>query len=124
MEDSGVPRLSSFFLEARMKEERANEIGLDSDAVVTDGSDNRPGYINLEDPQSRASERSVSEATVEDTGEQPLQGRKAGGPRTPDGKQSSKLNALKHGIFSKAILLKNESQSEFNSLVNGLLNDL
>jgi len=107
-----------------MKEERANEIELDSDAVVTDGSDNRPGYINLEDPQPHASERSVSEATVEDTVEQPLPVRKTSGPRTPEGKQRSKQNALKHGIFSKTALLKDESQSEFDSLLDGLLNDL
>src|SRR5258708_29318823 len=63
-------------------------------------------------------------ATLEDTAEEPLRGRKASGPRTPDGKQRSKLNAIKHGIFSKAVLLKDESQSEFDSLLNGLLNDL
>ena len=63
-------------------------------------------------------------ATFEDTAEQPLPGRKVGGPRTPAGKQRSKHNALKYGIFAKNVLLKGESQSEFDSLLNGLLNDL
>ena len=62
-------------------------------------------------------------ATVGDTPEQPLRVRKASGPRTPEGKQRSKYNALKHGIFSKSVLLKGESASEFNSLLNGLRND-
>ncbi len=60
---------------------------------------------------------------LKDTAEQPLRGRKASGPRTPEGKQRSKHNALKHGIFSKIILLKDESRSEFNSLLSRLRND-
>src|SRR5258707_13025065 len=36
--------------------------------------------------------------------------RKAGGPRTPQGKEPSKHNAITHGIFSKAVVLKGESQ--------------
>src|SRR5258708_21694884 len=48
----------------------------------------------------------------------------ATGPRTPGGKQNSKHNALKHGIFSKVVLLKEEPRAEFNSLVRGLRNDL
>jgi hypothetical protein len=62
-------------------------------------------------------------ATIEDTAEQPLRERKAGGPRTTEGKQRSRHNALKYGIFAKNVLLKGESQSEFGSLLNGLLND-
>ncbi len=66
----------------------------------------------------------IRTATIEDTAEQPLRGRKAGGPRTPEGKQRSKHNALKHGIFSKIVLLKDESRLEFNSVLNGLRNAL
>jgi hypothetical protein len=33
---------------------------------------------------------------------------KATGPRTPVGKEESKHNATKHGIFSKVVLLKSE----------------
>ena len=45
---------------------------------------------------------------------------KATGPRTPAGKERSKHNALKHGIFSKVIVLNNESQQEYDSVLIGL----
>ena len=38
------------------------------------------------------------------------------GPRTELGKERSSRNAIKHGIFSKAILLQGESRKEFESL--------
>ncbi|SRR5712692_625487 len=46
------------------------------------------------------------------------------GPRTPQGKARSKYNALKHGLFSKAILLEDESPAEYESLLNGLRESL
>jgi hypothetical protein len=49
---------------------------------------------------------------------------RATGPRTPEGKRRMKHNAVKHGIFSKVALLKNESQLEFDRLLNGLRADL
>jgi hypothetical protein len=101
-----------------MKEERPNEIAAGSDADVTNGSDNRPGYIELGD------ETSGHGSTVENRAEQSLPVRRASGPRTPEGKQRSRHNALKYGIFAKNVLLKDESQSELDSLFNGLLNDL
>ncbi|MGB7283851.1 MAG: hypothetical protein WBE13_16415, partial [Candidatus Acidiferrum sp.] len=48
---------------------------------------------------------------------------KSGGPRTQRGKDKSKLNALKYGLFSKAVLLKDEPRAEFDYLLNGLRND-
>jgi hypothetical protein len=42
------------------------------------------------------------------------------GPRTAEGKANASKNAIKHGIFSNAILLKSESRSEYDSLLNGL----
>jgi hypothetical protein len=50
--------------------------------------------------------------------------RKSTGPRTTRGKEKSKFNALKHGLLSKALLLKDESRVEYNVLLNGLLEDL
>jgi len=50
--------------------------------------------------------------------------RKGTGPRTTQGKERSKLNALKSGLFSKAVLLKGESRAEYLSLLNGLRDDL
>lgn len=46
--------------------------------------------------------------------------RNATGPRTPQGKQRSKLNAKKHGLFFKDVLLAGESQSEYRALLDGL----
>src|SRR6266581_4074387 len=42
------------------------------------------------------------------------------GPRTELGKQRSKLNAVKYGIFSSVLLLGTESHQEFDRLVSGL----
>lgn len=46
--------------------------------------------------------------------------RRATGPRTLRGKKRSRFNALKHGVFSKFVLLDGESQAEYISLTNGL----
>ena len=50
--------------------------------------------------------------------------RRATGPRTQQGKEKSKRNALKHGIFSQVVLLKGEPRAELESLLNGLRSDL
>jgi hypothetical protein len=42
------------------------------------------------------------------------------GPRTTLGKERSKRNALKHGIFSSAALLEGEHRAEFDAIRNGL----
>jgi hypothetical protein len=47
-----------------------------------------------------------------------------GGPRTPEGKERSKYNAVKHGIFSKVVVLKGEPRVTFDKLLNGLFSDL
>jgi hypothetical protein len=46
--------------------------------------------------------------------------RKGTGPRTKLGKQRSRYNALKHGIFSQVLLLDGESKAKYQSLVAGL----
>jgi hypothetical protein len=48
----------------------------------------------------------------------------ATGPQTPQGKEQSKRNALKHDIFSKLVVLQGESRAEFASLLGGLREDL
>jgi hypothetical protein len=47
-------------------------------------------------------------------------GGKSTGPRTPEGKAISKLNATKHGIFSGVVILKGESQQDYEALLDGL----
>jgi hypothetical protein len=48
---------------------------------------------------------------------------KSTGPRTQQGKERSKHNAITHGIFSKAVVLKSESQADFDALLNALCED-
>jgi hypothetical protein len=43
------------------------------------------------------------------------------GPRTKRGKRKTRHNALKHGIFSAAVLKGRESKSEYNSFLMGLV---
>ena len=42
------------------------------------------------------------------------------GPRTPEGKAISKQNATTHGIFSRVAVLKEESQKDYEMLLDGL----
>jgi len=55
---------------------------------------------------------------------QSLVARRATGPRTPQGKQRCKSNAIQHGIFSKVVVLKSEPQADFDALLGGLRKDL
>jgi hypothetical protein len=82
-----------------MKEERANEIDLDSDGGVTHGSDNGPG---------------------QQSGSTGLADNKATGPRTKQGKQTSSRNATKHGVLSKVIILEGEPRDEYEAVLEGL----
>jgi hypothetical protein len=46
------------------------------------------------------------------------------GPRTAQGREKSKRNAVGHGIFSNAVLLKDEPRAEYDALLRGLRQDL
>ena len=43
------------------------------------------------------------------------------GPRTMRGKGKVRYNAMKHGIFSEAILIRGESRAKYQELVSGLM---
>ncbi len=81
---------------------------------------------NLSSPDSAASQTPRNGSTVVPTasgsGSISLV-RKATGPRTPQGKERSKHNAVTHGIFSKAVVLKGESQADFDALLSALYQD-
>jgi len=57
---------------------------------------------------------------IEPSGSGELAGGKPTGPRTEQGKKRSSRNATKHGVFSKVIVLKGESRSEYEELLTGL----
>jgi hypothetical protein len=44
---------------------------------------------------------------------------KRGGPKTQKGKEKSKHNAVRHGIFSEVVLLKGEPKDDLDCLLNG-----
>jgi hypothetical protein len=46
-----------------------------------------------------------------------------GGPKTAAGKARSSINALKHGLFSKKVVLACEDQAEFDALLNGYVTE-
>jgi hypothetical protein len=75
------------------------------------------GYMDLggEDP--------VSQVEIQRPAEKKKATSLAGsatGPRTPEGKEKSKRNAIKHGIFSDVVVLKGESATQFESLLGEL----
>jgi hypothetical protein len=49
--------------------------------------------------------------------------RKTTGPRTELGKRSASRNAMKHGVFSKVVVLESESKAEFGKLLEELWED-
>ena len=77
-----------------------------SEPVMSQASGNGSTLVAVQEPQPRKTAR------------------RSTGPRSVAGKKKSRHNALKHGIFSKAALLKNELRQEFESLWNGLRDDL
>ncbi len=81
-----------------------------------------PGTLAGEQlPPSEKQDRNQSiQLTTQETSTTHAQN--SGGPRTQQGKERSKHNALKYGIFSKVVVLKGESQAEFEDLLNGLRN--
>jgi hypothetical protein len=46
--------------------------------------------------------------------------RRGTGPRTLEGKERSKHNATRHGIFSSVVVLQKEARAEYESLLNSL----
>ena len=42
---------------------------------------------------------------------------KSTGPKTPEGRAAVRLNGVKHGLFAETLVLKGESESDFNALI-------
>ncbi len=45
------------------------------------------------------------------------------GPRTPEGKAASSLNAIKHGLTARQVVIKGENQADFDALLERLTLD-
>jgi hypothetical protein len=94
------------------------------DPEISSASDKTPNLGIADEPQFLEIEIPKSPAPAENEARLSSLPRRAGGPRTPKGKERSKHNALKHGLFSKAVLLKDEPRDEYESLLNGLRDHL
>src|SRR5260370_12612611 len=42
---------------------------------------------------------------------------KSTGPKTPEGRVAVRLNGVKHGLYAQTLVLKGESESDFNALL-------
>jgi hypothetical protein len=49
---------------------------------------------------------------------------KSTGPRTPEGKQRSSINALRHGLTGRVVVMPDEDMNAYNSFCKELLTDL
>ena len=87
------------------------------------GNVDAPGLTNARDSRPTSVEISGSRVEADNRTNSRLVVRKATGPRTAAGKEKSKRNALKLGIFANVALLPDESRAEFNSLWRGLRKD-
>jgi hypothetical protein len=54
---------------------------------------------------------------------QPVVLRKSTGPRTERGKERSKRNSIKYGIFSDIVVLRSESKIDFDALLSAFYED-
>jgi len=102
------------------QEESVEELGPD----LSRPSDNGSRVTTAQASQSIDAEQSGSSKPLVNERNLSSLVRRATGPRTLAGKERSKQNAHKHGIFSKVILLKDEPRSQFDSLLRGLQEDL
>jgi hypothetical protein len=104
-------------MKANEKSEKPN---LDSIHSVEGGSGATTGRehhsLDAELPHAKASSGTVVRP--------PSERRRSTGPKTVAGKQRSSRNALKSGIFSKALLVKGESRAEYESILSGLREEL
>jgi hypothetical protein len=91
------------------------EVSDPENAVQVPVSEQSPFAVKRDSSQNAPSAGPRSIATLP---------RKTGGPTSKKGKEKSRRNAIKHGIFAKVVLLDNEPAPQFDNLLQGFRNDL
>src|SRR5579863_6085716 len=59
-------------------------------------------------------------ATEKQTAANRLNAQKSTGPRTPEGRAAVRLNGVTHGLTAETLVLKGESEDDFNALFESL----
>jgi hypothetical protein len=59
-------------------------------------------------------------ATKKQTAANRRNARKSTGPKTPEGKAASSMNALRHGLRARTVILKDENREDFDEILTGL----
>jgi hypothetical protein len=88
----------------------------DSGSLATSGAEIIVASERILEHEKTADVMTIDYTSERTSGRHQIVSGQATGPRTELGKGRSSRNALKHGIFSKAILLKEESRAEFELL--------
>jgi hypothetical protein len=118
---------------AEMKD-NANKVGADADPkhvnikpVNPDGlevgpAENSKNTAANESQQASPEQEQISaaKASAAKPGGNSSNRKSIGSPRTPAGKEITKHNARRHGIFTEVIVLPGESRYEYESLLKGL----
>jgi len=95
-------------LEGKGNPENSKISEIESGSVTSSANQEAAGLLSPEKISSPDAPKTSSEQ------------RRVGGPRTRWGKARSSVNARSHGIFASAALLKEESPSEYKSLLHDL----
>jgi hypothetical protein len=102
----------------KMRKRNDENSGLDMNHIFDNGS----GTAVVPGSQSTDIKQTGSSRPADKKGRSSLARR--GGPRTRAGKERTKRNALRHGIFSDVVVLAGESRRDYMSLLKGLRDTL
>jgi hypothetical protein len=103
-----------------MEPEREKKNVESSESKLSRGPDDGSRSLTGHEPPVLKTEQSGQKQPAETMPSPTSLAQRATGPRTPQGKERSKLNALRHGIFSEVVVLKGESHAKYRSLLEEL----
>jgi hypothetical protein len=83
-------------------------------------SDQRPAAGAHSNTTNMLEKESATMATAKQIAANRGNARRSTGPRTPEGRKASAMNALKHGMTSQTVLLPDEDPREFEHFASGM----